>query len=88
MRDGVSSITNRYRKVKNKYIKSYDRKQELKHIIYLNANNLYSYAMGKFLTTSNFKWMNSELVHKKKRLLDRHQNQTTCHKKSLTTIWW
>ena len=46
MRDGVSSITNRYRKVKNKYIKSYDRKQELKHIIYLNANNLYSYVVS------------------------------------------
>ena len=38
-------------------MKSYDPKQESKHIIYLNANNLYGYAMSKFLPTSGFKWI-------------------------------
>ena len=36
----------------NKYLKSYDPKQESKHIIYLDANNLYGYSMPKFLPTS------------------------------------
>ena len=44
MRGGVSYIYNRYIKANNKYLKSYDAKQESKHIMYLDANNLYSYA--------------------------------------------
>ena len=53
---GVSCISNRYSKANNKYLKSYDPKQESKHIIYLDANNLYGYAMSKFISnkyTSN-----------------------------------
>ena len=42
-------------KANNKYLKSYDPKQESKHIIYLGANNLYVYAMSKSLPTSRFK---------------------------------
>ena len=57
MRGGVSYISNRYSKASNKYLKSYDPKQESKHIIYLDANNLYGYAMSKFLLTSGFKWI-------------------------------
>ena len=55
-RGGVSYISNRYSKANNKYLKSYDQKQESKHIIYLDANNLYGFAMSKFLPTSGFKW--------------------------------
>ena len=39
------------RKANNKYLKSYDPKQKLKPIIYLDANNLYGYAMSKFVST-------------------------------------
>ena len=57
MRGGVSYISNRYSKANNKYLKSFDPKQESKHIIYLDANNLYGYAMSTFLPTSAFnKW--------------------------------
>ena len=56
-RGGISYISNRYSKVDNKYLKSYGPKQEPKHIIYLDANNLYGYAMSKFLPTSEFKWI-------------------------------
>ena len=38
MTGGVSYISKRYSKANNKYLKSYDPKQESKHIIYLNAN--------------------------------------------------
>ena len=41
-----------------KYLKSYDPKQESKHFIYLDDNNLYGYLMSKFLPTSGFKWIN------------------------------
>ena len=59
-REGVSYISNRYSKARNKYVKLHDPKQESKHIIYLGANNLYRYAMSKFLSTSGFKWINSK----------------------------
>ena len=39
----------------NTYLQSYDPEHESKHIIYLDANNLYGYAMSKFLPTSGFK---------------------------------
>ena len=54
-RIGVSYIFNRYSKANNKYLKPYDSKQESKHIIYLDTNNLYGYATFKFLLTSSFK---------------------------------
>ena len=53
----ISYISNKYSKTNNKYLKSYDWKQESKHIIWLDSNNLYSYAMSKFLSTSWFKWI-------------------------------
>ena len=49
MRGGVSYISNRYSKSNNRYLKSYDPKQESKHIMWLDPNNLYGYAMSKFL---------------------------------------
>ena len=55
-RGGISDISNRYSKANNRHLKSYDPKQELKHI-YLNVNNLYDYAMSKFPPTSGFKWI-------------------------------
>ena len=55
MRGGVSYISNRNTKASNKYLKSYYPKQESKHIKYLDANNLYGYAMSKFLPTCGFK---------------------------------
>ena len=54
-RDRISHISNRYSKANNKYLKSYDPKQESKHIIYSGVDNLYGYAMSKFLPTSGFK---------------------------------
>ena len=60
MGGGVSYITKRYSKTNNKYLKTYDPKQEPKHIIYLDQNNLYGYAMRKFLPTSGFKRTDSK----------------------------
>ena len=42
-RGGISYISNRCNKANNKYWKTYGPKQESKHIIYLDANNLYGY---------------------------------------------
>ena len=48
MRGGVSYISKRYSKANNKYLNSYDPNQKWKHIIYLDASNLYGDVMSNF----------------------------------------
>ena len=48
-RGAVSYISDRYSKANNKFLKSYNPKQESKHILYFDVNNLYGYAMSNFL---------------------------------------
>ena len=55
MRGGVSYIAHRYGKANNKYMKEYDEKAPSKYIMYLDANNLYGWAMSQYLPTGNFK---------------------------------
>ena len=55
IRGGVSYISKRYGKANNKNLKSYNPNEKSKHIIYLDTNNLCSYAMSKFLPTRGFK---------------------------------
>ena len=56
MRDRVCYVSKVYSK-SNNCLRSYEPKQESRHIIYLNTYNLYSYAISKFLSTYGFKWI-------------------------------
>ena len=58
-RGGISYISDRNSKANKKYLMSYDPKQESTHIIYLDTNSFYGYAMSKFLPTNGFKWIDS-----------------------------
>ena len=60
IRGGVSMISTRYGKANNPYMKDYDPDQPTKYISYLDANNLYGWAMCKPLPTKGFKWMTKE----------------------------
>ena len=62
MRGGVSYIAHRYGKANNKYMKEYDEKAPSKYIMYLDANNLYGWAMSQYLPTGNFKWMSEKEI--------------------------
>ena len=64
MRGGISYIANRYGKANNKYMKEYDEKAPSKYIMYLDANNLYGWAMSQYLPTGNFRWMTEKQISK------------------------
>ena len=64
MRGGISYIANRYGKANNKYMKEYDEKVPSKYIMYLDANNLYGWAMSQYLPTGNFRWMTEKQISK------------------------
>ena len=55
MRGGISYIANRYGKANNKYMREYNKKAPSKYIMYLDANNLYGWAMSEYLPTGAFK---------------------------------
>ena len=63
MRGGISYIANRYGKANNKYMKSYDKKAPSKYIMYLDANNLYGWAMSQCLPTGGFRWMTEKQIN-------------------------
>ena len=63
MRGGISYIANRYGKANNKYIKDYDEKAPSKYIMYLDANNLYGWAMSQHLPTGGFRWMTEKEIN-------------------------
>ena len=50
----------------NKYMENYNEKEESSYIIYLDANNLYGWAMSKPLPYGNFKWVEPKYVKGKK----------------------
>ncbi|MCG8374780.1 MAG: DNA polymerase, partial [Balneolales bacterium] len=63
IRGGVSMISTRYGKANNPYMGEYDPNLPTKYITYLDANNLYGWAMSKPLPTHGFRWMtNQELT--------------------------
>ena len=63
IRGGICHSIHRYAKVNNKYMKNYNINEESSYIQYLDANNLYGWAMSKKLPVNGFKWIdNNETV--------------------------
>ena len=62
LRGGISYIAHRHAEANNKYMKNYDPNKLISYIMYLDANNLYGWAMSKPLPYGNFKWVNADGV--------------------------
>ena len=61
IRRGICHAIHRYEKASNKYMKNYDQSKESSYIQYLDANNLYGWAISQKLPVDVFKWKNNTL---------------------------
>ena len=57
IRGGICHFIHRHAKANNKYMTNYDESKESLYIQYLDANNLYDWAMSQKLPVNNFKWV-------------------------------
>ena len=63
IRRGIATISHRHAKANKEYMRTqFDPVKESKFISYLDANNLYGWAMSKQLPTSGFEWMTDDEI--------------------------
>ena len=63
IRGGISQCSNRHVVANNKYMKeNYNKTKESTFLEYLDANNLYGWAMSKYLPYGGFKWGDTDDV--------------------------
>ena len=63
IRGGICHSIHRYAKANNKYMKNYNNNEESSDIQYLDANNLYGWAMSKILPINEFKWIDNNEIN-------------------------
>ena len=56
-RGGLSQISNRYKKANNPFLEDYDISVSSSYLMYLDANNLYGWAMVQLLPVDDFKFL-------------------------------
>ena len=61
IRGGICHTIHRYAKANNKYMKNYIKSKESSYIQYLDANNLYGWAISQNLPVDGFKWKKNML---------------------------
>ena len=62
IRGGVSVITGKHAQANNPYVQGYDPRKPREYLMYLDANNLYGWAMSQKLPEKEFTWMTQQEV--------------------------
>ena len=82
IRGGIFHAIYRFVKANNKYMKNYDKNKEACYIQYLDANNLYGWAISQILPVDGFKWvkdisrLNKKLNKKFIRLIKKYNEES------------
>ena len=63
IRGGICHSIHRHAKANNKYMENYDENKESSYIQYLDANNLYGWAMSQKLPVNGFKWVENNEIN-------------------------
>ena len=74
IRGGTCQVSHHYAKGNNKYFKNYDKNIESSYIEYLDANNLYGWAMCKKLPVRGFKWLDNLSMFTEEFIKNYHEN--------------
>ena len=64
IRGRICQATHRYAKANNKYTRNYNKNIDSSYIEYLDANNLYGWAVSQKLPVKGFKWVNKKKLSK------------------------
>ena len=57
IKGGKCDVIHRYAKANNKYMRNYNNNTESSYLMYLDAKNLYGWAMSQKLPINSFKWV-------------------------------
>ena len=60
IRGGITQSVHRYTSANNPYMEEYDSSKPTNYLQYLDANNLYGWAMSQALPTGEFRWINCD----------------------------
>ena len=63
IRGGICHSIHQYVKANNKYMKNCNNNEESSYIQYLDANNLFGWAMSKKLPVNGFKWIDNNEIN-------------------------
>ena len=74
IRGGINHISKRYAEANNHYMKNFDSLKPETYIQYLDANNLYGWAMSQSLPTHGFKWVKNITKEKVLNILEQRSS--------------
>ena len=77
IRGSICEAVTKYKKANNKYIKNDDSTKASSYLMYIDANNLYRYAMSKKLPTNDFHWIEDISIYTKDYIKNYNENSDT-----------
>ena len=76
-RGGICQAIHRYAKANNKYMKNYGKNIISSHLMYLDANNLYGWAVSQKLPLNGFKWVEKSRLSRFDKIFIKNYNENS-----------